>query len=271
MRIKSYRPAKRGLGFSSSLLRIIAASAVAGMTLAQIRDKPATPVSASPIGSTNGRARVLCETLRERELPSDTKIQRDRANGSIKLLSGSDLSIVLAQNPDFVLLQRENRAEEIASCFLAAYKDVFKLYSPLKELEPVLVKPGEISGSTHVRFRQVYFGLPVYGGEINVFLSPEKKVYRIEGRYFPTPAELGTHAFLNDREATSLVRELLEWNEIAQRRYQTEGAIYIATGNKPRLAYHVQVHEKSGQNWEVWIDANTGELLQKSRLADSRI
>lgn len=270
MRIRSYRQPKRKFQLSGSLLRIIAASAVAGMTLAQIRDKPAADLTDTLSGNETGEAREPCARLHEDRLPMGAALQRNKPDGSIRSLKGSDLSLPLERNDYFRLLQRENRPEEIARCFLQAYKGVFKLRSPLKELQPVLAVPDE-EGRIHVRLRQVYAGLPVRGGEITVHLGPDQKVYLVEGRYYPTPAELGTEAHLDDQEAASLARESLAWDGSAQRRYQTEGGVYMDMDNRPRLAYRVTSYEPSGRDWEIWVDANTGEILHKSLLTKSRL
>jgi hypothetical protein len=270
MRIKSYRQSKRGFQLSSSLLRIIAASAVAGMTLAQISDKPAADLVGSLSGNETGEAREPCAKLHEDRLPMDAVLQRNKPDGSIRSLKGSDLSLPLEQNGYFRLLQRESRHEEIARCFLQANKEAFKLRSPLKELQSVVAVSDE-EGRTHVRLRQLYAGLPVRGGEITVHLTPDQKVYLVEGRYYPTPAELGTEAHLGDQEAASLARESLAWDGSAQRSYQTEGAVYVGMDNRPRLAYRVMSYQRPGRNWEIWIDANTGEILSKSLLTKSHL
>lgn len=270
MRIKSYRRPRRGLQLSSSLLRIIAASAVAGMTLAQIRDKPVADFVGTLSENETGETTSPCAKLHEDRLPADTAIQRNKADGSVRSLKGSNLSLGLEQDEYFLSLQQGNRNEEIAICFLQAFRGVFKLYSPLKEMLPVVADPDE-EGRTHVRFRQLYAGLPVRNGEITVHLSAEKKVYLVEGRYYPTPAQLGTHAHVSDQEATSVARESLAWDGSAKRRYQTEGAVYMDMENRPHLAYRVTSYERSGRDWEIWIDANTGAILSKSLLTKSRL
>jgi Zn-dependent metalloprotease len=262
MRIKSYRRPKRRFQFGSSLLRIIAATAVAGMTLAQIRDNPVEDFAGTLPGHESAEPERPCASTAGYPLAQNAEVQRNKADGSIRQLKGSDLSPALEQEKYFRTLQQGNRNEDIALCFLQAYRTSFKLHAPLKELQPVVASPDE-QGYTHVRFRQLYAGMPVRDGEIVVHLTPDKKVYLVDGHYYPTPTELGTQAHLSADEATAVARDSFDWNTSAQRRYRTQGAVYIDGNHRAHLAYQVTTYGTQGNDWEIWLDANTGEILTK--------
>jgi Zn-dependent metalloprotease len=271
MRIKSYRRSRRVFNFSGSLLRIIAATAVAGMTLAQIKDNRVgeSTVIAVPKEkpATVGRP---CARVGGYPRPMYSVIERNKANGSIQEFRGSDLSVALEQESYFLALQQDRSDRDIALCFMQAYGELFRLHSPLDELQPVTAKTDE-QGNTHVRLRQTYAGIPVRDSEIVVHLSPDRKVYQVEGHYFPTPTELVTQAHLSANEAVAMVRDSFDWEPSTKRRYQTQEAVFVDGNHRARLAYQVNAYGSAGNNWEIWLDANTGAILTKSLLRKSHL
>jgi Zn-dependent metalloprotease len=272
MRMKSSRPR---VPFNASLLwRVMAAVAVAGVIFTQTSDKslldilaPAPPPKPN---ITAAKSQEPCTELGENSLPKDAAIQRNSADGAIRQLKGIDLSLALEQGVHFRELQQNSLEEEIAMCFMQAYSKLFRLDAPHEELQPVVASPDE-SGFTHVRLRQLYAGLPVRNRELIVHLNAKKQVYLVDGSYHPTPSGLETTPRISSQRATETAREALAWDNKMRRGYRTQVAVYVDRQNHTLLAYQVIAYKGTADDWEIWVDANTGEILEKSAFMKSRL
>lgn len=216
------------------------------------------PAADAPVGGLP----TLCSTLAGDPLPKEALLQRNPANGTVLQLRAANLSFALAQDPDFIAMQKRSDEAGIALCFLQAYAKLFRLNVPYNELRLVVADPEE-SGYAHVRLKQYYANLPVREGVINVHLNPLRQVYLVEGRYYPTPSGLSTKPRLNLERATLAARESLPPDMKAERSYRAQAAIYEGNGSHAALAYRVKVYKRLVDEWEIWIDANTGAVLEK--------
>jgi Zn-dependent metalloprotease len=264
------RSSRPKLPFKFSLLwRIMAVVAVAGVIFTQIFDKSPLDILASdPPAKPNAvtaasSVQEPCSELGESSLPKDAAIQRNPADGAIRQLKGANLSLTLEQNTHFRELQRNNLEAEIAMCFMQAYSKLFRLDAPHEELQPIVATPDEL-GFTHVRLRQLYAGLPIRNRELIVHLNAEKQVYQVDGSYHPTPSGLGTTPRISSQHATETAREALTWDHKTRRGYRTQVAVYVDRQNRALLAYQVIAYKGTADDWEIWVDANTGEILEKS-------
>ena len=217
------------------------------------------PSGNAPIGGLP----AICSTLAGNPLPKDAALQRNPANGTVLQLRAADLSFALAEDPDFNALQRRSDEAGIALCFLQAYGKLFRLDFPYNELRLVVANPEE-SGYAHVRLKQYYANLPVRDGEINLHLNPQRQVYWVEGRYYPTPSGLSAKPRLKLERAMLAARESLPSDPKAERTYHAQAAVYPGNGgNRAVLAYRIKVYKRLVDEWEIWIDANTGAVLER--------
>lgn len=118
----------------------------------------------------------------------------------------------------------------------------------------------DLSGAT-VRYRQFVGDIPVYKGEIVVHINNNNnKVSLVTANYRPSLA-VDTVPAITGEEARQLAHDHLD----AQPPFsydRTALTIYDAN-NVTRLAYQVRVDGgQVGGNWEVLIDAHTGELFK---------
>jgi hypothetical protein len=225
----------------------------------------AAPPSPAPSNAPIGGLPAICSILAGDPLPKEAVLQRNPANGTVLQLRAADLSFALVDDPDFKAMQKRSDEAGIALCFLQAYGKLFRLDAPFNELRLVVADPEE-SGYAHVRLKQYYANLPVRDGMINVHLNPKRQVYLVEGRYYPTPSGLSTKPRLTLERATVAARDSLPLDPKAERRYRAQAAIYAGSGNRAVLAYRITVYKGMADEWEIWIDANTGAVLEKLAL-----
>lgn len=130
---------------------------------------------------------------------------------------------------------------------------------------------------THIRMKQTYKGLPVYGAEI-VIHNTGSEFSLLNGKIYPTPTmEDITPAFSEDnigelakkdiQQSGGIVRALT-FAEKAILKYEKPKAelmIYHKDDNpaQEHLAYQVVVRPSFHERWIYMLDAKTGEVLDK--------
>ena len=118
-------------------------------------------------------------------------------------------------------------------------------------------------GLTHVRLQQTFRGIPVWATELVVHLNANTQVYLIQGRYIPTPHNLSTDPKLTAQTALQQAADHLGRPLTGCLKCQADLVIFAAEGKAPRLTYRVQASLSVAEGWEVMVDAQTGEVLQK--------
>lgn len=260
---KPPRRYRRSIPFGTYLLLTVIGLAIAGAVFMHFNGKRSI-MSEAPAPETKFEAvplETLCARLVGKPLPEDAAIRR-QPDGAVAQMQGANLSAHLEQNPHFRTLQQPYHEEEMALCFLHAYGSVFKLDDPLRELRGI----GTDLDTNHqatVRFGQSYANRLVRDGEITVYLNPEKQVIRVEGRYHPSPSTLKLKAKINTQQATQTVREALLQMTSEPHDYRLEEAIYYDRQSRPLLAYRIVAYNKTSGDWEFWLDANTGRILER--------
>jgi len=190
-----------------------------------------------------------------RPLPSGVTVQRDPQRGTIRWLEGGDLSVDLARDPGFAALQAAHRSADVAIAFLTAYRGAFRIDDPAAEMLVARVHTDDL-GLTQVRLRQQYRTLPVQGGEVLVQLDRDAHVTLVSGRYLPTPRGLSTRPAIDPAAAASAAGAGAEAPA-------PELVVHVGGSGTPRLAYRVLVTPRIDEGFEVFVDATTGDVLDR--------
>ena len=167
-------------------------------------------------------------------------------------------------------------ASEIALSYIQANRQLFKLQNPMQELKVEDSYQGA-RGKFHVHLQQMYQGLPVWGHEIVVHLDENLRLYAINARYSPTPEGLDVTAQrLSSREAVDIalndlegfveiqemsprIRRILNYDGPVAKRY-----VWIQSATqKAHVIWHVEVRPNIRDRWYYFIDAQTGDILEK--------
>jgi Zn-dependent metalloprotease len=198
-------------------------------------------------------------------LPPEAKIVRDESRGTIIFLKGPNLTRALEADPRFRELQAENQAEEIAKVFISAYSREFLLTDPFEELSVAMVTTDDL-GLTHVKLRQVFKTIPVADSEIIVHLDRQQRVYLVNGRYHPTPDQLTLQPAISTTAAEAVVLENLEITGSDMPPRHVDLVIFPETAKGPRLAFCINISLRADEGWLFFIDAQSGEILEKRSL-----
>lgn len=145
-----------------------------------------------------------------------------------------------------------------ARSFLQQYRSVLLGDGAPADLE--LVELIRRPGASHVRFEQRHGGLPVWGAGLSVHVDEAGRVRMVSGAFFPgvrvtapvrlTPAEAARRAVAEAGAQERLV-----------------GEPSVAPGLYPRLriyrpAYRVRFATVAPADWECFVDAATGAILE---------
>lgn len=194
--------------------------------------------------------------------PSAFKMEGDPQTGLLRKLYGP-LSDPSSQEP-----------ATIARRFLQANRDLFLMKKDLLDLE--LVSQRESPGGYHVRFRQLYQGIPVYGTSISVHLNRAGQVRSVSNGYRPMgkPLEKEEEAFPDRQfkapEGANISQKAalsIAWNHLRVRgelrgERSALQVIYLTKG-EPRLAWQVDLPAVDPLgDWRALVDAVTGEILE---------
>jgi Zn-dependent metalloprotease len=187
----------------------------------------------------------------------DLKIVRHPSTGAVRFLSSKQ---GLDSGVDKSFLRK--KPKRAARIFLRRYLSMLGM--PKADRELVLKRKfKDAIGMTHIRLKQVYQGVPVYGAEVMVHYRPGgKKVFALNGTFIPYLA-LNTQAAIDSDAAIAIVREIQEqgvlWEEPVLRIYS--GHIDPAVwGN--HLAWLVRIYDEAEPSKILYVvDAHTGEVL----------
>lgn len=165
--------------------------------------------------------------------------------------------------------------------YLESIRPTLGLAAPMEEFEIASARTDAL-GHRHVRLRQVYEGLPIYGAEV-VLHNRKAGFDLLNGRYYPTPEMKALQPALTEglaREtAWEHVRRYAEAQPIspAQRQLLTgpvdavELVIYHPGGDPAaeRLTWVVTVTPNVLSRWRYFIDAQDGSVLHHYNLVCS--
>jgi Zn-dependent metalloprotease len=162
----------------------------------------------------------------------------------------------------------------VAETFLTESKDLFQLEEPARELRLIAYSVDE-EGLVHLKFQQIYQGIPVWGSQLAVHLTRDNVVYAVNGRFEPTPREIHS------------VESRVSWSEALERARQDvtrREPIHSFTPDVARLlgysgpsvekvifpdrhsgrlllAWMISLRPNFRDLWYYFVDATTGDIL----------
>ncbi len=197
------------------------------------------------------------------KLPLNATIKRNKFNDTITYLKGENLSEGLETDQFFSELQTKDLFSDIASAFISANAQLFRIDQPAGELVTPSVNEDDL-GFKHIRFQQVFKGIPVRAAEINVHLDKHNHVYLVQGNYIPTPVDIDIKPVVSGGDVERIVTENLKIQHSQNDQYHSEMIIFSSPEKSPCLAYRAFITVTASQAWEFIIDATTGAILDKT-------
>jgi len=157
--------------------------------------------------------------------------------------------------------------------FLHQFKDKMKVQDVTREFEYQSTETDDL-GMQHIKVRQVYKGIPVYGGDI-IIHGKNNIMNQVNGTVYATPTDLDIHATLPIAQVETLIKAdlmtmgkdpdaLLALDKPSSRKlFSSEEIIFYDKNKKAHLAYAVSIIVNGFEQWEYRVDAHTGEIIKK--------
>ena len=185
------------------------------------------------------------------------------------------LPLVIKKHIDKSAPTNQFNKEESCFAFLEEVKNVMQIQSPEDEFKFTLSNIDH-QIQQHIRMRQIFQGIDVYGGEI-ILHEKDGQIHLLNGRYFPTPVLPSTTPSLSAAQAQQLViadvNKTTPYSElnpelkkfIAGEQLQTELIIFHKNQQlkEELLAWHITIIPNLTSRYEYFIDAQNGIILQK--------
>jgi bacillolysin len=165
--------------------------------------------------------------------------------------------------------RRGTSPQNLAMEYLTTAGSVMKINHPENEFSITSVETDEM-GITHVRARQEIEGVPVYGAEVLIH-GRNNTFDFLNGSYYPTIEAVNTMPSLDPSISKIIVEKDLKSitaysNEVKMLfkglKESSELVVYPYNGAF-HLAYHVTKYKNIIDRWEYFIDAHTGDIIQK--------
>lgn len=154
--------------------------------------------------------------------------------------------------------------EGIARAFFHEYKGLYSMRDPEGELALMKVAHDRI-GMDHVRFQQVYQGLPVFGAQMITHLRG-KEITSVNGEYIPR-IEVSVEPALSGEEAIQIARGDLGDEEAVLS--EEELGIYH-DGETAHLAWRLELSSSDPLGrWVHFVDAHDGQIVLKFNTIDT--
>jgi thermolysin len=160
---------------------------------------------------------------------------------------------------------QDEKPERISLQFLSANKDLYKLQAPNKEL---LIKNivSDRSGSTHVKYQQIYKDIPVFGSELIVHLDADNVVKGTNGK-FTEGLAINVKPTISAKDARSAILKHNRQNKAISGKKPM--LMILVHKGKPCLVWHLTVAgvDKDLENnempaeWEYFINARSGKIV----------
>lgn len=225
----------------------------------------APPAPAAPAGSRAALARLESEAGGEVQV----SVKRGLNTASFVNLprSGSELAL------SGVTLRQQ------AMSFLSEYGELFGIRDARQELadRPTL---RDLAGGSHVRFAQIYQGIPVFGGELRVHFDKGGRVVAANGAFVPDIDTSVTPVLTPEQAAQAATLAVAAANpEATSTAYTAEAPelLIYRTGlvqgveGQSYLAYRVEVSNGVDVRDQTFIDATTGKVLDRFPMMDNAL
>lgn len=215
-------------------------------------------VSFAQGGLSADEARAQLDAATGGELVTSTK----RETGNLSMVSAPNGAVLAADDT-------AARPEVRASAFLQRYGSVMGIRDAATELRAVKVVP-DAFGMTHVRMDQYYNGLPVFGAQVVVHMNGQG-ITGVNGTFVPNvnvdtaPAVSREAALAGAGESVSTANPNVEVVPAASNLAIYRTGLLEGYVGQDHLAYNVVV-EGEGVKEQVWIDAQTGKVLNRVSL-----
>jgi bacillolysin len=206
--------------------------------------------------------------LKSLTFPSDPRFQTlvKKSKGNVACIQG---------NPKKRKAKFGSKEEAMQSCYdyLNDVSGTTGIKNPSSQFDIINIQD-ETSGHKHIKLQQKFLGVPIYGAEIILHFK-DGEPYLLNGRFhaetgLTNVAPVYGSAYAINKTITDLTPVTTFQQFSAQQKelldYSAPGSeliIHKSDDDKFKLAWHISIRPNVLEIWDYFIDANTGEVLQK--------
>ncbi len=145
--------------------------------------------------------------------------------------------------------------------FLTSKKDLLKMQSPVDELE-VINELTDNLGKTHIKFKQIYQNLEIFGCQTVVHFENDQMIYLVAGQTVPTPT-VSTNPTITSFSASETAKKYLDDKNIPDDSKTETKLMLFPHDGTTYLVYLVDVlgNDTHIMRQKVFIDAHSGEVI----------
>ncbi len=234
------------------------------MTSVPVLAAPPTPAAEAPVGSRLALARLESQV-------GDVEVSVKRGLNTASFVG-------LPRNGPAVDLGGLTPRQQAMS-FFSEYGSLFGIRDAGAELTP---KPaaGDLAGGSHLPFAQTYRGLPVFGGELRAHFGGDGRLVAANGAFVPDIAVSTAPGLTPEQAAEAALASVKAANQDVIRQdfavtaselliYRT-GLVQGVPGES-YLAYRVEVSNGADVRDQVFVDAQTGTVLDRFPMMDNAL
>lgn len=225
------------------------------------------------------KARPIAKGRTNYQMPSVFNRNSTSALYAHKVLKSSESGIpVFIESTGTEASKKAAKSESVETVgrnYLMDIRAMLRIADPSSEFQNISKKVDDL-GQTHLKMQQVYKGVKVYGSEVVVHLDKSKQVHAFNGRSTPTPQLKSISPKISIQQAISSIendlgKALPKLNTAKETGFNSllspyepeeELVIYTMDGTAI-LTRHITVFPSVIDRWEYFVDANTGQVLDK--------
>jgi Zn-dependent metalloprotease len=193
--------------------------------------------------------------------------------GNIHVIRDTTNQVIFIENLTPLVAGRQLRisATKMAMSFVEQNKSLLRLKNPAEELSLISSETDE-NGITHLRMEQKYRGISIYGGELRVHIK-DNQVTSLNGCSFKTPNISTAPAFDGAKAVEIALHDLSKIANVKVSNPQPSGLFPLQKNTaklqvyfqneKPILAYELTVRPNLVERWIYFVNAKTGEVIDK--------
>jgi Zn-dependent metalloprotease len=175
----------------------------------------------------------------------------------------NQLPILISGHPELSLRSTDTR-EGMGLNFLENAKDLMSITNPTEEFREMKSETDEL-GITHIKYQQMYKGIPIYGSEV-IYHNNNKSEW-LNGRYSETPNIESVAPSIDFASVAEIaVDDLGGIKEVENDKFDLFGFEKIKGDlviYDDKLCYEMIVYKSIIDRWQYIIDAHTGDVIRK--------
>lgn len=192
----------------------------------------------------------------EREAGPGVEVRAKRGTGAAGFVRA-------ARGEDLLKRSRARSARGKAEEFLRNHAGLFGLDRPGEELE-VIDESTDGLGTRHVRYRQRFGGVPVFGGELRAHFAPDLRLTSVGGTVVPVKGPLSTTPTLSGLEADAIATTKSDAQAIGRRLLIYDTGLLRGVPGSTHLAWEIETADADLTVHEyVYVDAASGDVLER--------